>query len=282
MPSTSSSEWNIPTDVFVYNDLSAKTLAIKEIASYIRGLFPRMKVEVRGDFVSHHHRGSTEELAEKIARTKVRNTSNPFEGFDPLFGEIRFEEKLLERPERGISGVLYDATRLHLVLRGMIPEEELSLRAVHAVFTSRLFGTYDIADARYHARVILCGYPSMISTSGIVEAPAKPREYYLMREKLRALGEDVPAEVLKEQIQGRFLDYDDPRLTEVMKGYSLQALFYAITHEPFCEDPDCRLYNSHWQEEVLASQLGDKEFCDEHLSLIERVRRLGSKTEPMN
>ncbi len=271
MPSTSSSEWNIPTDVFLYNDPSAKTLAIEEIASHIRGLFPGVRVEVRRDFISHHYRGSTEELAEKIARTKVRNVSAPFESFDPLLGEIRFEERLLERPESGISGVLYDATRLHLVLREMIPEEELSLQVVHAAFTSRLFGTYDIADARYHARVILCGYPSIISTSGIVEAPAKPREYYLMREKLRALGEDVPAEVLKEQIQGRFLDYDDPRMTEVMKGYSLQALFYAITHEPFCEDPECRLYNSHWQEEVLASQLGDKEFCDEHASLIRRI-----------
>lgn len=271
MPSTSSSEWNIPTDVFLYNDPSAKTLAIEEIASHIRGLFPGMRVEVRRDFISHHYHGSVEELAEKIARTKVRNVNGPFESFDPLLGEIRFEERLLERPESGISGVLYDATRLHLVLREMIPEEELSLQVVHAAVTSRLFGTYDIADARYHARVILCGYPSMISTSGIVEAPAKPREYYLMREKLRALGEDVPAEVLKEQIQGRFLDYDDPRMTEVMKGYSLQALFYAITHEPFCEDPECRLFNSHWQEEVLASQLGDKEFCDEHASLIRRI-----------
>jgi len=260
--------------VFLYNDPSAKTLVIEEIASHIRGLFPGMSVEVRRDFISHHHHGSIEELAERVARTKVRNISDPFESFDPLLGEIRFEERLLERPESGISGVLYDAVRLHLVLREMIPEEELSLRAVHAAFTSRLFGTFDDADRRYHARVILCGYPSIISTSGIVEAPAKPREYYLMREKLRALGEDFPAEVLKEQIQGRFLDYDDPRMTEVMKGYSLQALFYAITHEPFCEDPECRLYNSHWQEEVLASQLGDKEFCDEHASMIRRISDL--------
>ncbi|MEE8183350.1 MAG: DUF6775 family putative metallopeptidase, partial [Thermoplasmata archaeon] len=119
MPSTSSSEWNIPTDVFLYNDPSAKTLAIEEIASHIRGLFPGMRVEVRRDFISHHYHGSTEELAEKIARTKVRNVSGPFESFDPLLGEIRFEERLLERPESGISGVLYDATRLHLVLREM-------------------------------------------------------------------------------------------------------------------------------------------------------------------
>ncbi|MCJ2564043.1 MAG: hypothetical protein LN417_08160 [Candidatus Thermoplasmatota archaeon] len=271
LPSTYSSERNIPTDVFLYNDPSAKTLVVEEIASHIRGLFPGMKVEVRRDFVSHHYDGSIEELAEKIARTKVRNISDPFESFDPLLGEMKFEEGLIAEPEKGTSGILYDAVRLHLVLREMIPEEELSLRAVHAAFTSRLFGTFDDADRRYHARVILCGYPSIISTSGIVEAPAKPREYYLMRQKLRALGEDVPAEVLKEQIQGRFLDYDDPRMTEVMKGYSLQALFYAITHEPFCEDPECRLYNSHWQEEVLASQLGDKEFCDEHASMIRRI-----------
>lgn len=271
MPSTSSSEWNIPTDVFLYSDPSTRTLDLGEITGYLKELFPRINIVLRDDFVRHHYVGSTKELAELIARTKVRNVSKPFESFDPLIGEIRFEEKLISKPEKRISGILYDAVRLHIVMRGMIPRGELSLKVVHILFTSRLFGTYDATDGRYHARVILCGYPSMISTSGIVEAPAKPREYYVIKQKLRALGSEVPTELLEEQIDGRFLDYDDTRLSEVMKGYVMQALMYSIVFEPFCTDPSCRLFNSHWQEEVIASQLGDREFCDEHLSLIRQI-----------
>jgi hypothetical protein len=271
LPSTSSNEWNIPSEVFLYGDSSAGTLDMKELATYLRSLFPQISIEVRDGFIGHHFRGNVEELAQKTARTKVRDASRPFESFDPLLGEIRFEEKLISRPDKRVSGILYDAPRLQLIMRDMILSRELNLRVVHILFTPRLFGTFDDSDRRYHARVILCGYPSMISTSGIVVAPAKPREYYMVRQRLRALGKDVPAEVLEEQVKGRFLNYDDPRLTEVMKGYVVQALMYSITSEPFCGDENCRLYNSHWQEEVLASQLGEKEFCDKHLSLIRLI-----------
>jgi hypothetical protein len=40
----------------------------------------------------------------------------------------------------------------------------------------------------------------------------------------------------------------------VLKGYVLQAVFYQATGEAFCDDPDCRLFNAHWQEEVLRAQ----------------------------
>lgn len=271
MPSTFSNDWNVPSEVFLYGDQSARTLHMDEIASYLHSLLPQMSIEARDGFVEHHFRGNVEELAQKMTRTKVRDTSKPFESFDPLPGEVRFEEKLISRPDKRVSGILYDAARLQLILRDIIPSSELNLRIVHILFSPRLFGTFDDTDRRYHARVILCGYPSMISTSGIVVAPAKPREFYAARQQVRALGRDVPAEVLEAQIKGRFLDYDDPRLTEVMKGYAVQALMYSITSQPFCKDENCRLYNSHWQEEVLASQLGEREFCDEHLSLIRRI-----------
>lgn len=271
MPSTSSNEWNVPSEVFLYADQSARTLDTAEIGSYLGSLLPQIRIDVRDGFVEHHFKGNAEELAQKIACTKVRDVSKPFESFDPLLGEVRYEEKLIDRPDKRVSGILYDALRLQLILRDMIPPNELNLKVIHILFTPRLFGTFDDSDRRYHARVILCGYPSLISTSGIVVAPAKPREFYIARQKVRALGRDVPAEVLEEQIKGRFLDYDDSRLTEVMKGYAVQALMYSITSEPFCKDSDCRLYNSHWQEEMLASQLGKKEFCDEHLSLIRLI-----------
>jgi hypothetical protein len=259
--------------VYVYDDPSSKTLNVDEIVAYLGNHLPLVSIQKRGEFLQHHFRGDVKALAESIACTKVRSVSADFEEFDPLPGEIRFEENLLESPERRISGILYDAPRLQLLMRDLVPANELNLGMVHVVFTPRLFGTFDAGDRRYHARVILCGYPNLISTSGIVEAPAKPREFYLARQAMRTMGTDVPAEVLEEKIEGRFLDYDDPRLTDVVKGYVMQAMLYSVVRELFCDDARCRLYNAHWQEEVLEAQLGEREFCDRHASMIREIAR---------
>ncbi|MFN3550645.1 MAG: DUF6775 family putative metallopeptidase, partial [Endomicrobiia bacterium] len=109
-------------------------------------------------------------------------------------------------------------------------------------------------------------FPSIISTTGIVEAPAKPKEFYLKKR----LGFDIYT--LKEEFKNRFIDYNDPRMTEVMKGYVLQAIFFHMTGNPFCEDKNCRLYNAHWQQEVIQAQLNTKnEFCDKHKKIIEQI-----------
>jgi hypothetical protein len=62
-------------------------------------------------------------------------------------------------------------------------------------------------------------------------------------------------------------------MTEVLKGYVLQALFFHLSGNPFCEDPDCRFFNSHWQEEVLRTQIdGRYEFCPVHEDILNRLR----------
>ena len=69
------------------------------------------------------------------------------------------------------------------------------------------------------------------------------------------------------------LRHDDPRLTEAMKGYVMQALFYHVTGDPFCEDRGCRLYNAHWQEEVIGAQLGGAyQLCPRHQGLLDEMR----------
>jgi hypothetical protein len=78
---------------------------------------------------------------------------------------------------------------------------------------------------------------------------------------------------LKEKFRGRFIDHDDERLTEIMKGYVMQAIFYHIASSPFCDDTRCRLYNGHWQEEVLEAQLKQPEFCERHEKMLEGVRK---------
>ena len=61
----------------------------------------------------------------------------------------------------------------------------------------------------------------------------------------------------------------DPRLTELLKGYTMQAVFYHLFAEPFCDNPDCRLFNAHWQEEMIKAQLQGADFCRRHRELLE-------------
>lgn len=238
-------------------------------------------MEPRDSFISYHlarlpegeRLQALESLAQGFARAKVRDPFRDFQEFEPLPVEISYEERRLSDPQSRAKGLLYDGPRLLELLRSLLPREEQSLAHLHIIFTNQLFGMYQ-DDGRYHAAVILCGFPCLLSTTGIVEAPAKPREYYVLRQQFAALGMGDAAAVLQKELKGRYIDYHDARLTEVMKGYVMQAIMYHLTLEPFCEDPNCRLYNAHWQEEVIQAQLkGPYEFCPRHQRLIEELKK---------
>nr|AIE95992.1 hypothetical protein [uncultured marine thaumarchaeote AD1000_71_D06] len=62
---------------------------------------------------------------------------------------------------------------------------------MHIVFTNRLICTYDTTDSRYHGRAVICSNPSIISTTGMIEAPARPREYYFEAMKRKMQGLDI-------------------------------------------------------------------------------------------
>lgn len=149
------------------------------------------------------------------------------------------------QPKRYDEPPLYDGFVLQGVFAEMIPTKEPD--HVHIILTDLLMCTFNEDDWRYHGRAVLCGSPSIISTTGIVEAPAKPREFYLAQLRGRA---DLIR--LKRQFAGRFIDYGDPRMTQAATTYALQALFFFIADgEPFCRDNSCLLYNAHWQEELV-------------------------------
>lgn len=261
---------------YLYDDPSTENLDLSELADYLMGKSIFKKVETREPLVKNYP-GSTEDLAEKFAKARVRNPETPKADFDPLLGEIRFEEELVQNPPKKVSGILYDAPNLMDVLHELLPENEKNLSHLHVIFTNRLFGTWSQDDYRYHARVSIYGFPSLISTTGIVEAPAKPKEFYQLKQRYAAMGQSVPLESLKKEFQGKFIDYNDERLTEVMKGYLMQAVFHHFTSEPFCSNENCRLFNAHWQEEVLKAQLTEPEFCSEHEKTIgEWKKRLSS------
>lgn len=256
----------------MYEDPSSKKLDLREIAGYLRKTFGRISVDVREQLTVGLALDEAEGFARKFASAKVRDLTSQDAYFEPLQGEVEFERKLLLDPTRRLVGVLYDGFRLQEVFHELIPRSESSAQHAHIVFTSRLFGTFDRGDRRYHARVSVYGFPSLISTSGIVEAPAKPKEFYALKHQYLALGATARLEELKRRFRGKFIDYDDERLTEVMKGYAVQAIFHNLMLDPFCEDRRCRLHNSHWQEELIEAQLTEPEFCGEHERILLQLR----------
>lgn len=252
-------------------------LNLFEIRDYVCSLlgFEEKDVKVMGDFISLYlQKNRLEWFAQRVAGAKVRNLNSQLskEGaISPLPAEIEFEKNLILSKSKAI-GILYDAFLLNALLRDLLPEKERSMNEIHLLFMNRLFGTFDENDLRYHARVILCSFPSMISIPGLIEAPAKPREYYVLRQYLSSVGlNDI--ERLKEKFKGRFIDYGSPHITETLKGYVLQAVVYHLTGEAFCQNRNCRLFNAHWQEEVINAQLQGDRFCHHHRRLLERIKK---------
>lgn len=149
--------------------------------------------------------------------------------------------------------------------------------ACQIIITGRLFGTMGEEDRRPHLRSSVLSYPSIISIPGVVEAPAKPKEYYLAKQKLSPLGLwDLEEPKIKERLKGRFLDYGDKRLGEVVNGLVSQAIFFYFTGEPFCRIKACRLYNAHWQEDLIYAQAKRGKFCARHKKMLERLKHGGS------
>jgi len=260
-------------EIILYDEGTAQELDIKAIAQYLTQKMGAVGVEVRGNpFVFNLPQDKLSDYAREIASSKIQEISQKIlPAQEPLYGEIEYEKRRILGRTRSF-GILYDGFHLLRIFWEIMPREERSREFVHIFFTNRLFATWDGNNKRYHLRTSVYGVPSIISTTGLVEAPAKPREYYLLKQQYERLRKDLTE--LKERFKGSFIDYEDEHLTEVMKGYAMQAVFYALTGDPFCEDKDCRLYNAHWQEELIFAQFeGEYEFCGRHTRILDSLHR---------
>ena len=256
----------VPSAFHLYEEGDLEALDLQDLGQYLREK-THIPFQILGDVYSRLPEEKTEAVGKEYARTKVKDPGKELTLGEVLQGEWEYEQRRIRNPKWRIFGILYDGISYQRVISGLINKEKIDFAHCAILFTNQLFATWDVDDQRYHARVSLYGIPSLISTSGLVEAPAKPKAFYLKRQM------GVPVELLKEEYEGRFLDHGDLRITEVLKGYAMQALFFHLTGEPFCEDPDCRLFNSHWQEEVLLSQLdGRYEFCPRHETILKELR----------
>ncbi|WP_254522976.1 DUF7001 family protein [Natrinema caseinilyticum] len=235
---------------------------IDDVAAWLEGRIDA-DVTVRDRFLEVHR---TDDLAERFAEARV---SSPYEREtgNAMLGTIRYEERALANPDRE-GGVLYDGEQIQRAFNAAVPEDERGLETLHVAVIDRAIGTWGDHDGRWHKRVTVLGQPALVSVPGLYEAPAKPEAYYKEKQRHALLSGDAPPrEVLENQVDGEFLIQDDPRTTDALKGYVLQALDYLETGEPFCDREGCRLFDAHYHEDLIDAQLRDPEFCTEHARL---------------
>ncbi len=220
-------------------------------------VFPKVLIDVRKS-ISISLPDDYPEIYRTIDRTGTPYT-NGFQN-KSIYNNDSFQGK-------GKCLTLLDGFGLQRIYSDFICEDEMELEHVHVIFKDSLVATYDEVTRRFHARTLICGTPSIISTNGIIEAPAKPRDYYfkMMLSNLldRSNGE------IKTKFKGRFIDYGDPSVFCAALGFAVQAVFYFLTDgDPFCIENTCTLYNSHWQEEMIRAQVKTPKFCKYHETLL--------------
>ena len=262
------------TDIFLYTDLVPDNFKVSEVERYLLDF--GFTVRYVGDFFTHL-KISGKEIAEDLARIRIKDMTqssilNPEPSPDDLDAEVEiFENNNPLMLRRDLSNV-YDGLEFVSLLRGFVKG------GFHIVFTSRMLVTW---SDRYHGRTIIIHPPlAVISTTGLVEAPIKPQGYYVkLSAYQQAYNMGLPVSdvneferELKDEFKEDFIDYNDSRLNEVVKGFAMQALVYFLSSDAFCEDPDCRLFNAHSQKDLLRSQLGGSEFCKRHQRFVEDIK----------
>jgi hypothetical protein len=256
----------IPSAIDLYGEGDLNGLNFTELGQYLEKK-SHIPFHIRGNLCKEFPKKKLEEVAKELARIRVRDPGERSVLKVPFQAEVDYERRRISDPTWKAFGIFYEGASYQEIISDLILRGGSVLKRCIILFTNQLFGTWDREDSRYHARVSLYGFPNLISITGLVEAPAKPKEFYLEKQM------GLPLERLKKAYQGRFLDHGDLRMTEVLKGYAMQALLFHLTGDPFCEDRDCRFFNGHWQEEVLHSQMdGQYEFCPRHEEMLKALR----------
>lgn len=254
--------------IHIYDGSRSEIIDYKNITGYITELVPHIRIDIRDESLLIP---KVEESARLFARVRVKDV---FRGIDsaPALQEIDYEYRRLREKNNKIHGILYEGLLVADFLNKNIPPEENNMEHLHIYITNQLMASFDHGDRRFHARYAIFSYPCIISTTGVVVAPAKPREYYVLKQRLGNLAVDeIFDTIIKERMKGKFIDYDDERINDVMKGLILQCMFFHVTGNPFCDKKDCRLFNAHWQEDLIRSQVGNRaSLCEEHLDFLRK------------
>ena len=157
----------------------------------------------------------------KLQVLEFFNLKKSFEKHIPTIKEISIEIENKDMSNKQ-EMILYDGVELNKIIKELIPIDENNLNTLHIIFTNKLTCTFDENDLRYHARAWVGSNPIIISTTGIIEAPAKPKQFYM--DLITNFSEEAVEEI-KKKYKGEFLEYKDFRLPEIVEGYILQTVF---------------------------------------------------------
>ena len=273
----------------------ACTLDFNFIVPELQKYFPNIPIDIRHPLLNN----IDNVLAESLVSIRISDIKKPFNEQPRIKDQgksdqnVAYEKNfpryvILKSTSNSSSAneiqykelILYDGFMMQRLFETMINENEFNTNHIHIVFEDRLICTFSEEDWRYHARTVLGGSPSIISTTGIIEAPAKPKEWYIKQMQLATYdigrdGDDENDGILSSYEKEKYLGYGDYRINFAAVGYALQALFFFITEgNPFCTDINCRLYNAHWQEELIYSQIQSKRLCNEHADLLRKFNTI--------
>jgi hypothetical protein len=249
--------------IFLYDEPAVPEINLNDLAGFLGKTFKIKPIQRKNIF-----QNATQKTAKELAECRIFEFRRPFEHHMSTTEEIEFEMESFQNTSKIQNIVLYDGFEFQKIVSSLIPPEEQGLENLHIVFTNKLTCTFDFSDHRYHGRALIGANPSIISTTGIIEAPAKPRQYYL--DLMVNYGQGLNIDSIKQKYQGAYLEYHDSRLGKIVEGYCLQALFYHITGDPFCDLLECRLNNAHWQRDLLYSQLEFGKLCSKHTQILEQ------------
>ena len=255
------------SSIYLYDEPDAAGLDIEDIGGYLASQLPVVELVPRSDFFTHQFARFTEEqrsqlepeLMRQLAAAQVTATSRTQEGE----GNGREEETDSE------LGLVFEAPAYQTILRLLVDPEESAAEHLHIAFTANGIGSWREEEG-FRLHIICMGAPSIISTTCLVEALPRPKEYQFKRAQLAMLGLGEGAlEDLTEEFAHRTFGYGDPRINEVCKGYALMAVFYRAFGEAFCDDPTCRLRAAKSQEELIEAQCGENTgLCERHEGML--------------
>ena len=260
--------------IFLYDEPAVQEIQISNLKNFLIETFSA-DVEIKKSIFSTLN----ENTIEKISSCRIFDPKTPFTTHRPDRMEIDFEKQvcqdtkmmekttMVEDAERIEDVVMYDAFKIQNVIYDTVTKNDADSSNLHIIFTNKLICTYDTADGRYHARTVICSNPAIIYTTGMIEAPARSKEYYFEAMKCKMQGLSIND--VKKNYDQKFLNYHDKRLSKIAEGYLLQAVFYYISGDAFCDSLDCRLNNAHWQKDLLYSQLKIGKLCNKHQALLD-------------
>jgi hypothetical protein len=275
----------------LYNESSWPELDIDKIRSNLSKVLPNNLIEKENNsfFLCLNSLLDKEKNFEFYNKAIVRDLKSPSNIYDLNYYQysntVEKNETLSKDKKKFVSIMLYDGFVVQKILQNIIendddeyqrqqrqqykrlPNLSVKFSTINIIITDKLLCTFDETDWRYHARSLICGNPTLISTSGIVEGLAKPRDYYFKLFFYK--GDPNIVDNLTTEYKDRFIRYNDPRINDVIEGLVLQSIFYFINlGDPFCADRDCRFFNAHFQDDIIRTNIKEKKLCQRHKILL--------------